>query len=85
MDGEQLAREAVAYLTIHDLVFDWRFSEDDPPTVEIQRIVMPYIVGMAKELAEAASRYIMWSLMQDWVFGTGRLPEVSGDDEKGGK
>jgi hypothetical protein len=85
MDGERVAREAVAYLATHDLVFDWRFFEDDPPTEEIQRLVTPYVVGMAKEYAEVASRYIMWSLMQDWVFGTGRPPEISGADEEGGK
>ena len=55
-----LARRAIAYLARTDLALHWGFSEADPPSPEIRRLLMPYFAD--GEIEMTTSR-----LLQDYL------------------
>jgi hypothetical protein len=60
-----VARRAIEYLAFHSPVVTVRFSEDDPPSEDIRRLMMPYMDGISGDLGELVARYLMQSLAND--------------------
>jgi hypothetical protein len=69
-EDAELARAAIKYLMFHDLPFSWKFP-DDPPSEDIQRLLVSYLDGIEGEIGELVSRYLTQSVAPH--LGLGRI------------
>jgi hypothetical protein len=61
-DLSEVARATIEYLMLHDPIVVVNFPEDDPPSEDIRRLLVPYLEGISEELGELVSRYLTESL-----------------------
>ena len=69
-----LARQAVEYLVQHDFVLKWDFDTTDPPSPEIQDLLVPYFSDGEIELTTSAllCDYLVSRLREDYLPTEGR-------------
>ena len=64
-DDEINARRAISYLTFHELVVNVTFPGERPAIRGDQRLLGPHLVGIERDMAVLATRYILCGLAND--------------------